>query len=127
MAGSDLDLRYWTSQRLTRRRLMGSAAAGGAALAAWGLVGCDSGGGKDGGNGDKPPEADETNTANDGSQDGPGKPGGILRVRQAGALPSMNVFGPGIFILAQGLTLGFTVFDHLWRSEERRVGKECRL
>ena len=26
----------------------------------------------------------------------------------------MNVFGPGILVLAQGLTLGFTVFDHLW-------------
>ena len=29
-------------------------------------------------------------------------------MRQAAALPSMNVFGPGIFPLAQGLTLGFT-------------------
>jgi peptide/nickel transport system substrate-binding protein len=26
----------------------------------------------------------------------------------------MNVFGPGIFPLAQGLTLGFTIFDHLF-------------
>ena len=35
-------------------------------------------------------------------------------MRQATALPSMNVFGPGILTLAQGLTLGFTVFDHMW-------------
>jgi ABC-type transport system substrate-binding protein len=26
----------------------------------------------------------------------------------------MDVFGPGILVLAQGLTLGFTTYDHLW-------------
>jgi len=86
---------------------------GGAALGAFALVGCDSGGNGNG-NGGGGTVSVPTSTVNDGTQDGPAKPGGILRVRQATALPSMNVFGPGILTLAQGLTLGFTVFDHLW-------------
>jgi hypothetical protein len=53
----------------------------------------------------------------DGYQDGtptPEQSGGILRVRQNPAMPSMNVFAPGIFALAQQLFLGYTAFDHLW-------------
>jgi peptide/nickel transport system substrate-binding protein len=112
MAEQDLGLRYWGRQRVTRRRMMAGAVSGGAALGAIALVGCssDSNGGNGGGNTVVP----STAVVNDGTQDGPAKPGGILRVRQATALPSMNVFGPGILTLAQGLTLGFTVFDHLW-------------
>jgi peptide/nickel transport system substrate-binding protein len=108
----DLDLRYWGRQRVTRRRVLAGAVSGGAALGAIALVGCSSGK-KSGTNGGSTVVV-PTTTINDGYQDGPGQPGGILRVRQATALPSMNVFGPGILILAQGLTLGFTVFDHLW-------------
>lgn len=111
MADDTLGLRYWNTRRITRRRALAGAAVGGAALAAIGLVGCsDNGGGNGGSNGGTAtPRAPQ-----DGTQDGPGKPGGILRVRQATALPSMNPFGAGIFALAQGLTLGFTVFDHMW-------------
>lgn len=112
MAEQDLGLRYWGRQRVTRRRMMAGTVAGGAALGAIALVGCSSDSKSNGGSGS--PVVPPTTTVNDGSQDGPGKPGGILRVRQATALPSMNVFGPGILTLAQGLTLGFTVFDHLW-------------
>jgi len=114
MSDNELDLRYWTGRRVSRRRALAGAAAAGAGLAALGLVGCSGGDDDNGnGNGGKTPEGDG-NTVNDGTQDGPGKPGGILRVRQNPALPSMNPFGPGIFALAQGLFLGFTVFDHMW-------------
>lgn len=109
MSDNESGLRYWTNRRVTRRRALGTAAVGAGALAAIGLVGCAGGDGNGGGNGD--PTA---LPAQDGTQDGPGKPGGILRVRQANELPSMNPFGAGIFALAQGLTLGFTVFDHMW-------------
>jgi peptide/nickel transport system substrate-binding protein len=110
----ELDLRYWGRQRVTRRRVLSGAVASGAALGAIALVGCSddgNGNGNGGGNGNG---ASPTRQVNDGYQDGPGQPGGILRVRQATGLPSMNVFGPGIFALAQGLTLGFTTFDHMW-------------
>lgn len=113
MAEQDLGLRYWGRQRVTRRRMMAGTVAGGAALGAIALVGCKSDS-KNGGNGGGNTVVPPTTTVNDGYQDGPGQPGGILRVRQATGLPSMNVFGPGIFALAQGLTLGFTTFDHLW-------------
>ncbi len=114
MSDNELGLRYWTNRRVTRRRVLGTTAVSAGALAAIGLVGCSGGddnGGNGGGNGDGVPTA---RAVQDGTQDGPGKPGGILRVRQADALPSMNPFGAGIFALAQGLTLGFTVFDHMW-------------
>ncbi len=107
------DRGFWsqyTARRITRRRALAGGAAGAAALGAWSLVGCS--GGDDDGNGPRDIPTEEAPL--DGSQDGPAKPGGVLRVRQALALPSMNVFGPGILVLAQGLTLGFTVFDHLW-------------
>jgi peptide/nickel transport system substrate-binding protein len=107
---------FWNQylqRRVTRRRALAGAAVGGAALGAWTLVGCGGDGDGNGGDGGGQ-QTPSTGRILDGSQDGPAKPGGILRVRQATALPSMNVFGPGILVLAQGLTLGFTVFDHLW-------------
>ncbi|HEY8172351.1 MAG TPA: hypothetical protein VIH21_04625, partial [Dehalococcoidia bacterium] len=91
--------------------MLAGTVAGGAAVAAIGLVGCSSS--KKGTTGGaKTPSS--TAVVQDGYQDGPAKPGGILRVRQANALPSTNPFGAGIFALAQGLTLGYTVFDHMW-------------
>jgi peptide/nickel transport system substrate-binding protein len=114
MSARDLGLRYWGRQRVTRRRLLSGAVAGGAALGAVALVGCTKDTTTNGGGGGNGSVVPPTTTVNDGYQDGPGQPGGILRVRQATPLPSMNVFGPGIFPLAQGLTLGFTVFDHLF-------------
>ncbi len=111
MADNDLGLRYWQSQRLTRRRLLGGAVVGGAAVAAIGLVGCKKDSPK---NGDTTPPPQSTAKVQDGTQDGPGKPGGILKIRQPQDLPNMNPFGPSILALAQGLTLGFTVFDHMW-------------
>jgi len=114
MGESELGLRYWTKRRITRRRALAGAAAGAGGLAALAAFGCDGGGGDgNGGNGVSVP----TSNVQDGTQDGtptPDKVGGILRVRQATALPSMNPFGPGIFALAQQLFLGFTVFDHMW-------------
>lgn len=110
MGDNEAGLRYW-NRRITRRRVLGTAAAGGAAAVAITLVGC-SGDSNGNGNGTNTPTG--SGRVNDGTQDGPGKPGGILRVRQATGLPSMNPFGPGIFALAQQLTLGFTVFDHMW-------------
>jgi peptide/nickel transport system substrate-binding protein len=103
----------YTARRITRRRALAGGAVGAAALGAWSLVGCSSGGDDNGGDGDGP-KIPEDEAPLDGTQDGPAKPGGILRVRQGLALPSMNVFGPGILVLAQGLTLGFTTYDHLW-------------
>lgn len=110
--GQDGFWKQYTARRITRRRALSSAAVGGAGLAAWSLVGCSGGGDDDGGGGSETPSTGDTPL--DGTQDGPGQPGGILRVRQPTALPSMNVFGPGILVLLQGLYLGFNTFDHLW-------------
>lgn len=99
MGDNELGLRYWQRRRFSRRQVLAGAAAGTAAAGAIALVGCG-----DSGNGGG------TSTPSDG----PPQPGGVLRTRQATALPSMNPFGPGIFALAQQLTLGFTVFDHMW-------------
>jgi peptide/nickel transport system substrate-binding protein len=114
MAEKDLGLRYWKSQRVSRRKVLAGAAVGGAAVGAAAIVGC-------GGSSSKPssgtPAVSGTTTTSkvtDGTQDGPAKPGGTLNVRQAAALPSMKVFGPSIFALAQGLYLGFTTYDHMW-------------
>ena len=112
MGDNDLGLRYWQNQRLSRRRLLGGVAVGGAAVAAIGLVGCSSSKKSNGGSGGATSGA--TRQATDGTQDGPAKPGGILNVRQSVALPSMKPFGPSILALAQGLYLGFTTFDHMW-------------
>ena len=112
--GEDGFWKQYTGRRVTRRRALSAAAAGGAGIAAWSLVGCSGGDDDDGGGNGNGNETPSIEQPQDGSQDGPAKPGGILRVRQNPALPSMNVFGPGILVLAQGLTLGFTVFDHLW-------------
>lgn len=105
-------LRYWTGRRLSRRRVLSGAAVVGAGVAVIPIVGCS--GSKKSTTGGTGNGNTSTGKVNDGTQDGPGKRGGIYRVSQATALPSMNVFGPGIFALAQQLTLGFTVFDHMW-------------
>ena len=49
MVEQDLGLRYWGRQRVTRRRVLTGAVAGGATLGAIALVGCNSG--SDNGNG----------------------------------------------------------------------------
>lgn len=90
-------------QRLSRRRLL--AATGGTALGAAALAACGDGGG-DGA------RRDTAGTA--GPAEGTPVPGGILKQRQENPYPNFNPFGPGIAALAQGLFLGFTVFDHLW-------------
>jgi peptide/nickel transport system substrate-binding protein len=111
MGDNEFGLRYWQSRRLTRRRLLGTAAAGAAGVAAISLVGCKS----DSKSTSTPSSATQpAGKVQDGTQDGPGKPGGTLRIRQGGALPSMKPFGPSIFALAQGLFLGLQVFDHMW-------------
>jgi len=114
MGDNELGLRYWTKQRLSRRRLLRGAAAGGAALAAIGIVGCGKKSSSTG-NAGKTPVVVPTTNVQDGTQDGtPTKLGGILRTQQGTPLPSMNPFGPQILALAQGLVLGFTVYDHMW-------------
>ncbi len=86
-------------QRLTRRRLLGTA--GGTALGAAGiaLVGCGSSGGKprDG----STPDANETPTL-----------GGIYHQRQTNVIPSVSPFG--LTALISTLIFGFTTYDHLW-------------
>ncbi len=87
-------------QRLTRRRLLGGAAATGLGAAGLALVGCD---GDDGGGLATPetPEADETPTL-----------GGILKQRQEQSFPSLSPFGPtGLY--PSGVS-GILAYDHLW-------------
>lgn len=111
MGEKELGLRYWTSQRVSRRRLLGGVAVAGAAVAAAGVVGC---GGKKSTGGSSTPVLN-TPVVLDGTQDGtPTHLGGILNQRLASPLPSMNPFGPSILSLVQGLFLGFTVYDHMW-------------
>ena len=119
MADNEFGLRYWVSdRRVTRRRLLGGVAVTGAAAAAIGLVGCskDKNTGASGSATAGATGSPSTQTkVQDGTQDGPPTHlGGILRIRQNPALPNMDPFGPGILTLVQGLTLGFTVFDHMW-------------
>jgi ABC-type transport system substrate-binding protein len=109
----DLDLRYWQARRLSRRRVLTGAAVGGASLGAMAIVGCG-GSSKKTNTGAPTVLARPTSNVQDGTQDGPGKPGGILNIRQSTPLPSMKVFGPSILALAQGLYLGFTAYDHMW-------------
>ncbi len=113
---AEYDLRYWQAQRVSRRKVLAGAAVGGAAIGSIAIVGCGGGSKTTTGTpGAKPtPNTTSTSGVNDGSQDGPAKPGGILNVRQGGPLPSMKVFGPSILALAQGLYLGFTTYDHMW-------------
>lgn len=113
MANDDLGLRYWQSQRVSRRKVIAGAAVGGAAAGAIAIVGC--GGSSKNGTVAGSPTAGSGSKVTDGTQDGPAKPGGILNIRQfVPVLPSMKVFGPSILALAQGLYLGFTVYDHMW-------------
>jgi peptide/nickel transport system substrate-binding protein len=115
MAGDDLGLGYWRSQRVSRRKVLAGAAVGGAAVGAMAIVGCGGGSSTKTNGGGASPTAGSGSIVTDGTQDGPAKPGGILNIRQfVDALPSMNVFGPSIFALAQGLYLGFTAYDHMW-------------
>jgi ABC-type transport system substrate-binding protein len=111
MGDRELDLRYWGRQRVTRRTMLAGTAAGGAALGAIALVGCSSSKKNDP---TGSPVARPTTRVQDGTQDGPGKPGGTLNIRQTTVLPSMKVFGPSILALAQSLYLGFTAYDHMW-------------
>lgn len=111
MGDREIDLRYWGRQRVTRRNMLAGTAAGGAALGAIALVGCSSSKKTDT---TGSPVARPTTNVQDGTQDGPAKPGGILNIRQTTVLPSMKVFGPSILALAQGLYLGFTAYDHMW-------------
>ncbi|MHB8375885.1 MAG: ABC transporter substrate-binding protein [Dehalococcoidia bacterium] len=111
---SELGLRYWTHGRISRRRLLGGVAVGGAAAAAIGLVGCSKST-TPAASGTSSPGAQPTSKVSDGTQDGPPTHlGGILRVRQDPVMPTVDPFGPGILALIQGLFLGFTVFDHMW-------------
>ncbi len=114
MPENELGLRYWQSQRMSRRKVLAGAAVGGAAVGAIAIVGC--GGTTKGGTTPVAPTPGGTSQSKvtDGTQDGPAKPGGVLNIRQSTPLPSMNVFGPSIFALAQGLFLGFTTYDHMW-------------
>ena len=112
MGDKDLDLRYWQSRKVTRRKVLAGAAVGGASLGAMAIVGC--GGSSKKTSGTPSAVAQPTSNITDGTQDGPAKPGGILNIRQGTALPSMKVFGPSILALAQGLYLGFTAYDHMW-------------
>jgi peptide/nickel transport system substrate-binding protein len=87
-------------QRLTRRRLLGSAAGVGSAAVV--LAAC-----KNGGKGGATPSGPTP-------FQGTPKPGGILKQRLGSAFPNLNPFGAGIAPLVQGLYCGFTIFDHLW-------------
>ena len=113
MGERELGLRYWTGQRVTRRRLLGGVAVAGATAAAMGVVGCATG--RRTASGTSTPFAIGTTAVLDGTQDGPPTHlGGILNEQQSSPLPSMDPFGPSILALAQGLFLGFTVYDHMW-------------
>jgi peptide/nickel transport system substrate-binding protein len=118
VADNEFGLRYWQDGRISRRRLLGGVAVGGASLAAIGVVGCSSGKKSTPSPSGSPTSATDTLIAHaptDGTQDGkPTHLGGILRVQQNPAWPNMDPFGPGINALVQGLALGFTVFDHMW-------------
>ena len=92
-------------QRLSRRRLLAGASA--TALGAAALYAC--GGDGDGGG----PRANVTGTPGP-SPEGTPRSGGILHLRQEVAYPNFNPFGPGINAIAQGLFLGFAIFDHFW-------------
>jgi len=116
MAEKDLGLRYWQSQRVSRRKVLAGAAVGGAAVGTIAIVGCGGSSKKTSGTpgAGSTPNSTSASGVQDGTQDGPAKPGGILNIRQPFPLPSMKVFGPSILALAQGLYLGFTTYDHMW-------------
>ena len=80
MANDDLGLRYWQSQRVSRRKVIAGAAVGGATVGAIAIVGC--GGGSKNGTVAGSPTAGSGSKVTDGTQDGPAKPGGILNIRQ---------------------------------------------
>jgi len=122
--GEELGLRYWNN-RMSRRRVLRVAAAGGAAIAAAGIVGCDSGGGGgNGGNGGGTGTIPTGRTPTDGTQDGPGKPGGLLRVRveTAAGLPAP---GCGLRFVLRGSPMSPT--DCPYAGTDARGRCEIRL
>jgi ABC-type transport system substrate-binding protein len=92
-------------RRFSRRRLLAGAAGATAGAAGLGLLGCSS-----------DDDGDNGQPSTTGTPEAAGEPklGGILKLRQQSALPNLNPFGLGIANLAQGLYMGFTVYDHLW-------------
>ena len=73
MANDNLGLRYWQSQRVSRRKVIAGAAVGGAAVGAIAIVGC--GGGKKTGTVAGSPTAVSGSPVTDGAQAGPAQPG----------------------------------------------------
>ncbi len=120
---------YWT-RRVARRRMLGGSVVAGAGVAGWALAGCGDDDSKkstptsSGGNGTtttgtsaagSPTAAKAVGTpASVNAPSGPEAANipkdGTLRVRQLAPWASINPYKG----LDSGLTLGFTVFDHLW-------------
>jgi len=88
-------------QRLSRRRLLGSAAGAAAGAAGLALVGCTS-------------DDDEPSDGVTPGAEGTPIPGGIYKTRQDLALGNFSPFGLGLTALPQGLFVGFAIYDHLW-------------
>ncbi len=101
MAG--IDGRF-LGKRLSRRGMLKGATGAALGAAGVGLLAC--GGSEEGGPG---PGV----TASPGAE-GQVKRGGLLRMVQGDAFPTLHPFLPGLASLAQGLFLGYTVYDHLW-------------
>src|SRR6185437_4098257 len=72
VADNEFGLRYWQDGRISRRRLLGGVAVGGASLAAIGLVGCSSGKKSSSGTpgSGSSPASGISRTPTDGTQDG---------------------------------------------------------
>src|SRR5256885_16213336 len=85
---NDLGLRYWQNQRLSRRRLLGGVAVGGAAVAAIGLGGCSSSKNNNNGGSGKKTVSRAAAKIQGGTQDGPAKPRGNLHIQQRTARAS---------------------------------------
>ena len=101
MAG--IDGRF-LGKRLSRRGVLKGATGAALGAAGVGLLACGSS--EEGGPG---PGV----TASPGAE-GQVKRGGLLRMVQGDPFPTLHPFLPGLASLAQGLFLGYTVYDHLW-------------